>query len=70
MIFTSKLKATDATCAMPALHVAKSTDAPAAASDAHRAQHHNASEAPAMMGCSPYKTRAQLVREMATGIGQ
>ena len=37
---------------------------------AHRAQHHNASDAPAMMGCSPYKTRAQLVREVATGIGQ
>ena len=37
---------------------------------AHRAQHHNASDAPAMMGCSPYKTRAQLVREVATGISQ
>ncbi len=37
---------------------------------AHRAQHHNASDAPAMMGCSPYKTRAQLIRESATGIGQ
>ncbi len=37
---------------------------------AHRAQHHNASDAPAMMGCSPYKTRAQLVREVATGIAQ
>jgi putative phage-type endonuclease len=35
---------------------------------AHRAQHHNASDAPAMFGCSPYKTRAQLVRELATGI--
>lgn len=34
----------------------------------HRAQHHNASDAPAMLGCSPYKTRAQLVREVATGI--
>jgi len=37
---------------------------------AHRAQHHNASDAPAMMGCSPYKTRAQLIREVATGISQ
>ena len=36
--------------------------------DAHRAHHHNASEAPAMLGLSPYKTRAQLVREHATGI--
>lgn len=35
---------------------------------AHRAQHLNASDAPAMMGCSPHKTRAQLVREVATGI--
>lgn len=35
---------------------------------AHRAQHFNASDAPAMMGCSPHKTRAQLVRELATGV--
>lgn len=35
---------------------------------AHRAQHFNASDAPAMMGCSPYKARAQLIREVATGI--
>ncbi|TAA11256.1 hypothetical protein EA658_16465 [Pseudoxanthomonas winnipegensis] len=35
---------------------------------AHRATHHNASDAPAMLGCSPYKTRAQLVRECATGV--
>lgn len=35
---------------------------------AHRRLHLNASDAPAMMGCSPYKTRAQLVREVATGI--
>lgn len=34
----------------------------------HRAQYLNASDAPAMMGCSPHKTRAQLVREVATGI--
>lgn len=37
---------------------------------AHRAQHFNASDAPAMMNCSPYKTRAELVRELATGIQQ
>ncbi|RFF46216.1 YqaJ viral recombinase family protein [Xanthomonas campestris] len=37
---------------------------------AHRATHLNASDAPAMLGCSPYKTRAQLVREVATGIGE
>lgn len=36
---------------------------------AHRAQHFNASDAPAMLGCSPYKSRAQLLREMATGVG-
>jgi len=35
---------------------------------AYRAQHFNASDAPAMMGCSPYKTRAQLLHEIATGI--
>lgn len=35
---------------------------------AHRAAHFNASDAPAMMGCSPYKTRSQLVREFATGV--
>ena len=35
---------------------------------AHRAQHYNASDAPAMLGVSPYKTRAQLVREHATGV--
>ncbi|WP_225784702.1 lambda-exonuclease family protein [Xenophilus sp. Marseille-Q4582] len=35
---------------------------------AHRAQFLNASDAPAMMGCSPYKTRAELVRERATGL--
>lgn len=34
----------------------------------HRAKHFNASDAPAMMGCSPYKTRAQLIREVAAGI--
>lgn len=35
---------------------------------AYRAQHFNASDAPAMMGCSPYKTRAQLLREVHTGV--
>lgn len=35
---------------------------------AYRAQHFNASDAPAMMGCSPYKTRAELLRELHTGI--
>lgn len=34
---------------------------------AHRAQHFNASDAPAMMGCSPYKTRTQLLDELARG---
>ena len=36
---------------------------------AHRASHWNASDAPAMLGVSPYKTRAALLRELATGIG-
>ncbi|HWH75082.1 MAG TPA: YqaJ viral recombinase family protein, partial [Methylibium sp.] len=35
---------------------------------AHRAQHFNASDAPAMMGCSPYKSRNDLLRELATGL--
>jgi predicted phage-related endonuclease len=35
---------------------------------AYRATHFNASDAPAMMGCSPYKTRAQLLRELHTGV--
>ena len=35
---------------------------------AHRRNHFNASDAPAMMGVSPYKTRAQLLKEVATGI--
>lgn len=35
---------------------------------AHRASHYNASDAPAMMGCSPYKTRAQLLHEYHTGL--
>ena len=35
---------------------------------AHRAQHNNASDAPAMLGVSPYKSRAELLREKSTGI--
>lgn len=35
---------------------------------AHRAQCWNASDAPAMMGQSPYKSRAQLIKEIATGL--
>jgi putative phage-type endonuclease len=35
---------------------------------AYRAEHFNASDAPAMMGCSPYKTRAALLRELHTGM--
>lgn len=37
---------------------------------AYRAQHFNASDAPAMMGVSPYKTRAELLRELHTGVAQ
>lgn len=36
--------------------------------NAHRADHFNASDAPAMMGCSAYKTRSQLLHEIATGV--
>ena len=35
---------------------------------AYRRNHFNASDAPAMMGCSPYKTRTELISELATGI--
>ncbi len=35
---------------------------------AYRSQHFNASDAPAMMGASPYKTRAELLREVWSGI--
>jgi putative phage-type endonuclease len=35
---------------------------------AHRAKHFNASDAPAMLGCSPHKSRRQLLAELATGI--
>jgi predicted phage-related endonuclease len=34
---------------------------------AHRATCWNASDAPAMMGCSPYKTRTELLDEMSRG---
>lgn len=34
---------------------------------AHRRNHFNASDAPAMLGVSRYKTRTQLLHEMATG---
>lgn len=34
----------------------------------HRANHFNASDAPAMMGVSRYKTREQFIKELATGI--
>ena len=37
---------------------------------AYRAKVWNASDAPAMMGCSPYKSRAQLLQELATGLGE
>ncbi|WP_194720788.1 YqaJ viral recombinase family protein [Noviherbaspirillum malthae] len=37
---------------------------------AYRANHFNASDAPAMMGCSPYKSRSELLREMHTGVAQ
>lgn len=37
---------------------------------AYRSEHFNASDAPAMLGCSPYKTRDQLLREMHTGIAE
>lgn len=35
---------------------------------AYRASVWNASDAPAMMGCSPHKTREQLLQELATGV--
>ena len=39
-----------------------------AAWHAHRRNHFNASDAPAMMNCSPYKSRADLIHETATGL--
>jgi putative phage-type endonuclease len=35
---------------------------------AHRSTHLNASDAPAMLGCSPYQTRSQLLQALHTGI--
>lgn len=37
---------------------------------AYRASVWNASDASAMMGCSPYKTRDQLLQELATGVAE
>lgn len=37
---------------------------------AHRATHFNASDAPAMLGCSPYSTRTELLQRLKTGIAQ
>ncbi|MCS4292692.1 putative phage-type endonuclease [Comamonas sp. BIGb0152] len=35
---------------------------------AHRAAHFNASDAPAMMGCSSYTSRSELIKRLSTGI--
>jgi predicted phage-related endonuclease len=37
---------------------------------AYRAEHNNASDAPAMLGVSPYKSRTELLHERATGIAK
>lgn len=37
---------------------------------AHRREHFNASDAPAMMGCSPYMTRTELLHQMHTGLAK
>ncbi len=37
---------------------------------AYRAQHFNASDAPAMLGCSPYKKRTELLHERHVGIAK
>lgn len=37
---------------------------------AYRAEHFNASDAPAMMGCSPYNTRSDLLKALATGLAE
>jgi putative phage-type endonuclease len=37
---------------------------------AHRAKHLNASDAPAMLGVSPHKTRNELLHQMKTGISK
>ena len=36
----------------------------------HRSRHYNASDAPAMMGASPHKTRTELLREMHVGVSR
>jgi len=35
---------------------------------AHRAAHFNASDAPAMLGLSPYESRSELIKRLATGV--
>ncbi|AFC85877.1 YqaJ viral recombinase family protein [Frateuria aurantia] len=35
---------------------------------AHRSAHFNASDAPAMLGLSPYESRSELIKRLATGI--
>ncbi len=35
---------------------------------AHRANHRNASDAPAMMGCSPHESRNELLHRLSTGV--
>lgn len=35
---------------------------------AYRAKHFNASDAPAMLGCSAYKSRSELIAELASGL--
>jgi putative phage-type endonuclease len=37
---------------------------------AHRRNFRNASDAPAMMGCSPYQTREELLLKMSTGLAE
>ena len=37
---------------------------------AYRAEHDNASDAPAMMGCSTHETRSELIQRLATGISK
>lgn len=37
---------------------------------AYRANHFNASDAPAMMGASPYTSRSDLLKQMATGLAE
>lgn len=37
---------------------------------AYRSEHFNASDAPAMMGVSPYKSRSELLKEYATGMAE